>query len=70
VVLAACESVTSKQSWRYPTTADAAYLTQLAAWGYTLSLVEQIVTGTTDKDATAGADGTDSAPTNEDDARR
>ncbi|WP_091478796.1 hypothetical protein [Microbacterium azadirachtae] len=47
VVLGACESVTSKESWRYPTATDAAYLTQLAAWGYSLSDVEQIVTGAT-----------------------
>jgi len=47
VVLGACESVTSKESWRYPTATDAAYLTQLAAWGYSLSDVERIVTGTT-----------------------
>jgi len=47
VVLGACETVTSKESWRYPTATDAAYLTQLAAWGYSLSDVEQIVIGTT-----------------------
>ncbi|NEN07702.1 ParB/RepB/Spo0J family partition protein [Diaminobutyricibacter tongyongensis] len=44
IVLGACESVTSKQSWRYPNRTDAAYLAQLAAWGYSLSEVEQIVT--------------------------
>jgi ParB family chromosome partitioning protein len=45
IVLGACESVTSKQTWRAPSPTDAAYFTQLAAWGYTLSDVEQIVTG-------------------------
>ncbi|CAM5457502.1 ParB N-terminal domain-containing protein [Leifsonia sp. 71-9] len=44
VVLGACESVTSKQTWRYPSTTDTAYFTQLDAWGYSLSDVEQIVT--------------------------
>lgn len=45
VVLGACESVTSKQTWRSPSPTDVDYFTQLAAWGYTLSDVEQIVTG-------------------------
>ncbi|MEN2739957.1 ParB N-terminal domain-containing protein [Microbacterium sp. X-17] len=44
IVLGACESVTSKQTWRYPSPTDTAYFTQLAAWGYNLSDVEQIVT--------------------------
>ncbi|MBB2969260.1 ParB N-terminal domain-containing protein [Leifsonia aquatica] len=44
VVLGACESVTSKQTWRYPSPTDAAYFAQLEAWGYGLSEVEQIVT--------------------------
>ncbi|WP_089914769.1 hypothetical protein [Leifsonia sp. 21MFCrub1.1] len=43
VVPGVCESVTSKESWYHPT----AYLSQLVAWGYSLSDVEQIVTGTT-----------------------
>ncbi|GAA1448922.1 ParB/RepB/Spo0J family partition protein [Leifsonia poae] len=43
VVLGACESVTSKQTWRYPTSTDADYFTLLASWGYSLSDVEQIV---------------------------
>ncbi|WP_431278258.1 ParB/RepB/Spo0J family partition protein [Leifsonia poae] len=47
IVLGACESVTSKQTWRYPSPTDADYFTQLAAWGYGLSEVEQIVTTTT-----------------------
>ncbi|MGO4535165.1 ParB/RepB/Spo0J family partition protein [Leifsonia sp. 2MCAF36] len=70
VVLGACESVTSKQSWRYPTTSDAAYLTQLAAWGYSLSDVEMIVTGTTQRNTTAGADDAESEPTNENEDQR
>jgi len=50
VALGACESVTSKQTWRTPSPADAAYFTQLAAWGYSLSDVERIVTGKTGPD--------------------
>lgn len=45
IVLGACESVTSKESWRHPSAADTAYLTRLAAWGYNLSDVEKIVIG-------------------------
>jgi ParB family chromosome partitioning protein len=45
IVLGACESVTSKQTWRSPSPTDADYFTQLAAWGYSLSDVEQIVIG-------------------------
>ncbi|MGH1526455.1 ParB/RepB/Spo0J family partition protein [Leifsonia sp. L25] len=44
VVLGACESVTRKQTWRYPSSTDADYFTLLAGWGYNLSDVEQIVT--------------------------
>ncbi|WP_231918796.1 MULTISPECIES: chromosome partitioning protein [unclassified Leifsonia] len=55
IVLGACESVTSKQTWRTPSPTDAAYFTQLAAWGYTLSDVERIITGT-DTDDPTGAD--------------
>ncbi|WP_434318984.1 ParB/RepB/Spo0J family partition protein [Leifsonia sp. P73] len=55
VVLGACESVTSKQTWRYPSSTNRDYFTQLAAWGYGLSDVEQIVTasedGSTSEDA-------------------
>jgi ParB family chromosome partitioning protein len=45
VALGACESVTNKQTWRSPSPTDAAYFSQLAAWGYNLSDVERIVTG-------------------------
>ncbi|WP_392342556.1 ParB/RepB/Spo0J family partition protein (plasmid) [Leifsonia sp. P73] len=43
VVLGGIESATSKNTWRYPEATKAAYLSQLAAWGYALSEVEQIV---------------------------
>ncbi|MFC3295802.1 hypothetical protein [Clavibacter michiganensis] len=33
----------SRRSWRSAPAPDAAYLRQLAAWGYTLSEVEQII---------------------------
>jgi len=49
VAVGAFESVTSKQTWRSPSTTDAAYFTQLAAWGYSLSEVERIVTGDTEE---------------------
>ncbi|QIZ97809.1 ParB N-terminal domain-containing protein [Leifsonia sp. PS1209] len=51
VVLGACESVTSKQTWRHPSSTDADYFTQLASWGYSLSDVEQIVTAHTAAEA-------------------
>ncbi|MFF9563915.1 ParB/RepB/Spo0J family partition protein [Leifsonia sp. NPDC014704] len=51
IVLGACESVTSKQTWRTPSPTEADYFTQLAAWGYTLSDVERIVTGDKKSDA-------------------
>jgi len=44
VVLGGIESGTSRNTWRSPDKNDAAYFRQLAAWGYTLSEVEQIVT--------------------------
>ena len=47
IALGACESVTSKQTWRSPSLTDADYFTQLATWGYSLSDVEQIGIGTT-----------------------
>jgi ParB family chromosome partitioning protein len=45
IVIGACESVTSKQTWRSPSATDADYLNTIAAWGYSLSDVEKIVTG-------------------------
>ncbi|GAB3584636.1 hypothetical protein GCM10027406_31380 [Leifsonia lichenia] len=53
VVLGACESVTSKQTWRYPSPTDTDYFALLASWGYSLSDVEQIVTA----DGAADAEG-------------
>jgi ParB family chromosome partitioning protein len=43
VTLAGIEDSTSKNTWHHPDPGKAAYLTQLAAWGYTLSDVERIV---------------------------
>ena len=43
IVLGACESATSKQTWRYPSSTDANYFALLARWEYSLSDVEQIV---------------------------
>ncbi len=43
VVLGAIEGGTSVQTWRTPDRDSGAYFTQLAAWGYPLSEVEQIV---------------------------
>jgi ParB family chromosome partitioning protein len=56
VTLGACESVTSKQTWRSPSPTDADYFSQLAAWGYSLSDVERIVISesTADDDAKIG----------------
>ncbi len=54
VALGACESVTSKQTWRSPSPTDATYFTQLAAWGYSLSDVERIVIRETIADDDAG----------------
>ncbi|MDQ1082501.1 MULTISPECIES: ParB/RepB/Spo0J family partition protein [Microbacterium] len=54
VVLAGAESNTSKESWRRGDERAAALFRQLAAWGYTLSPVEQIVTGDTTPAEAAG----------------
>ncbi len=43
IALGAMEDAMSRYTWRNPGPADRAYLNQLAAWGYTLSEVEQIV---------------------------
>lgn len=43
VVLGGIEDSTSKNTWRYPEASKALYFGQLAAWGYGLSEVEQIV---------------------------
>jgi len=43
IVLGGIEASTSKNTWRYPEPTKAAYFSQLAAWGYSLSDVEQLV---------------------------
>jgi ParB family chromosome partitioning protein len=47
VVLGGIEDSTSKNTWRHPETTKALYFKQLAAWGYALSEVEQIVADAT-----------------------
>ncbi|WP_424446819.1 ParB/RepB/Spo0J family partition protein [Microbacterium sp. CH-015] len=44
LALGALEADTDKSSWRNPNEATRRYLTQLAAWGYTLSEVETLIT--------------------------
>jgi ParB family chromosome partitioning protein len=65
IILAGVEDATSKETWRHPDAGKAHYLAQLAAWGYTLSDVEQIVTDAqtpaTEPDAVTG-DNTDTDP--------
>ncbi len=43
VALGALEDSIDRTTWRNPTTTASRYLGQLAAWGYTLSAVEQLV---------------------------
>ncbi|KQR65764.1 hypothetical protein ASF89_00760 [Frigoribacterium sp. Leaf172] len=43
VTLGGIEASTSKGTWRNPSERDELYFEQLAAWGYALSEVEQIV---------------------------
>ena len=50
VVLAAIEDSTGRHTWRNPGRDAVAYFEQIAAWGYPLSEVEQIVTGTASGD--------------------
>ena len=57
MILGGIEDSTSKGTWRYPDTSKALYFTQLAAWGYGLSDVEQLaveVKPTTPSTKTAG----------------
>ncbi len=49
VVLGGIEASTGRHSWRNPDAATAAYLRQLAAWGYALSEVDQIITDRDEK---------------------
>jgi ParB family transcriptional regulator, chromosome partitioning protein len=46
VVIGGIESHTSKDTWRHTSAPAAAYFAQLAAWGYAVSEVEQIVLDT------------------------
>lgn len=54
LALAAHEAATGKHTWRQPSRDARAYFTTLAAWGYTLSHVEQIVLS--EKAVTVSAD--------------
>lgn len=54
VVLGGAESATSKESWRRGDERAAVHFRQLAAWGYSLAPVEQIVTGDTTASDAAG----------------
>ena len=58
VVLGGIEDSTSKNTWRYPEASKAAYFQQLAAWGYGLSEVEQIVVAATDSEVAEPIDET------------
>ncbi|WP_182066348.1 ParB/RepB/Spo0J family partition protein [Curtobacterium sp. ME12] len=67
--LAEVESAVGRYGWSMPAPETVPYLTQLAAWGYTLSHVEQIVTGATSADDGDDADqAADSADQDEDTA--
>ena len=44
MVLTGFEKSLSRRSWRQPSETARTYLSQLAAWGYTLSDAEQIIT--------------------------
>lgn len=57
MVLTGFEKSLSRQSWRQPSLTARTYLSQLAAWGYTLSDVERIITDHgTEPDAQAQAE--------------
>lgn len=56
VVLGAIEASTGKHTWRQPTRTARAYFAQIAAWGYPLSEVEQIVIGTEESDEQSESD--------------
>lgn len=67
--LAETESNISRYGWSMPAPETVPYLTQLAAWGYTLSHVEQIVTGQASADDAPTAETADTADSaNEDTA--
>ncbi|MCD5348433.1 ParB N-terminal domain-containing protein [Agromyces sp. S2-1-8] len=56
IVLGGIEDNTDRGAWRYPEADKAAYLAQIAAWGYTLSEVEQLVIDGAAEKATARAE--------------
>ena len=57
VILGGIEDSTSRNTWRRPSTADADYFGQLAAWGYPLSDIEQqIITPASPAEHTSGDD--------------
>ncbi|WP_104129579.1 ParB/RepB/Spo0J family partition protein [Cryobacterium sp. N21] len=63
VVLGGIEDSTSKGTWRYPDVSKTLYFQQLAAWGYGLSDVEQIVADA--KTAESKVEPADEAPTSD-----
>jgi len=56
VVMGAIEASTGKHTWRQPNRTARAYFTQIAAWGYPLSEVEQIIVGTEKLDEQSESD--------------
>ncbi len=70
VVLGAIEASTGKHTWRQPSRTARGYFAQVAAWGYPLSEVEQIVVGTDEADEPSEPDEEDvreHVPTRDDD---
>jgi ParB family chromosome partitioning protein len=55
VVLGAIEASTGRTTWRNPGKTAVGYFEQIAAWGYPLSEVEQIVIGITADEAATGS---------------
>jgi ParB family chromosome partitioning protein len=66
VLLGAIEASTGKYTWRQPNRTARAYFAQIAAWGYPLSDVEQIVVGTDEADEPDEDDGQADEPTFDD----
>lgn len=65
VVIAGFENTADRNWWRYPDEHSRGYLTQLAAWGYPLSHVEQLAAGIqpdTNTDKADVADQSDAEP--------
>lgn len=67
--LAEVESIVCRYGWSMAGTVAVPYLNQLAAWGYTLSHVEQIVTGaaSADDEAPGAAESAEEAPADSED---